>query len=315
MSVGFSRQNFGEGEVERSRAVAQLRAELHQNNAYGSGFERNLNPNQLTSSNQWKLGIDPIDACLPESSLDRAGLHELIPFQPKDMPSLTGFAFGLLSRLGSCLPIIWCVTAEQVGDYGQLYAFGLERFGISPAQIIFVKVKKALDLHFALEEAVKTEGVAAVIGEGAMPSFTGSRRLSLLCKTHQRPCLLMSSKHEDALGSISGSAAATRWQIEPQQSAEDPRDPFGPGLPTWRIGLPRARGGKTMPSLVSGDERARQQDMPHHSTNYPWRIVWDDQTLCFRPSAVFSNGTLSQNAGSHAARAASMVGQRQTRSA
>lgn len=251
----------------------------------------------------WSTGIAAIDTCLPDEGLSRSGLHEIEPLNATDMPSLTGFGFALLSRFGSGLPIIWCVTAQQIGDYGQPYAFGLERFGISPAQIIFVKVRHATELQFALEEAVKTQNVAAVIGEGTRPSFTGSRRLALLCRNHKRPCLLMSGSSDDALGS----AALSRWQIKPEQGVEDPRDPFGPGLPTWRVALPRVRSGKTMLPL----QDSLLHDDPHqtNNTSYPWRIAWDDQTLSFRPATVFSNRAVSQSSKTENAYQKTILGQ------
>ncbi len=233
----------------------------------------------------WTSGVDAVDSCLPEVGLSRAGLHEIEPLYPSNMPSLTGFTFGLLSRLRSSQPIIWCVTAQQVGDYGHLYAFGLERYGISPAQIVFARVNHPLHLHFALEEALKTKGVAAVIGEGPRPNFTGSRRLSLLAKTRKTPCLLMSSQSDGGRGS----AALTRWQITSTPGVEDPLDPFGPGLPTWFVALPRARGGRTLPAMEERPETRNQRN-----TSYPWRIVWDEQTHSFCPAALFSDGTFSQ---------------------
>jgi len=232
----------------------------------------------------WKTGNEMIDACLPEHGLGRTGLHEIEPLRPANMPSLTGFVFGLVSRLQSSQPVIWCVTAQQVGDYGHLYAFGLERYGISPAQVVFAKVSHPLHLHFALEEALKTDGIAAVIGEGQRPDFTGSRRLSLLSKKHQTPCLLMSPQSNRGRGS----AALTRWQVASTQGVEDPLDPFGPGLPTWLVALSRIRGGQAMPEMEQKSEHQNR-----HNTSYPWRVVWDEQTLSFRSAAVFSNGAFS----------------------
>lgn len=258
---------------------------------------------RVPSQAAWRMGIDAIDDCLPHDGLSRAGLHEIEPLKASQWPTLTGFCFGLLSRLRPTQPIIWCVTAAQIGDYGQMYAFGLERYGISPAQIIFAKVSHALHLHFALEEALKTDGVAAVIGEGPRPDFTGSRRLSMLCRRHQRPCLLMSAERDGD----HGSAAQTRFQVSSTASVEDPRDPYGPGLPTWYVGLPRVRLGKTMPPLTA--------DIIHNKTTesqpnaaYPWRICWDDQTHCFRSPAVFSHRAAHQTEPETGPRGQTMVG-------
>ena len=250
---------------------------------------------------RWMTGVQPLDACLPEGGLSHYGLHEIEPLGFSDMPSLTGFAFALLSRLRPVKPIIWCVTQSQIGDHGQPYAFGISRYGISPAQIIFVRVAKDRDLPFALEEAIKTKGVAAVIGEGQRPCFTGSRRLALLCKAHERPCLFMAPNHDNDRGS----AALTRFRIAAMPGVEDPRDPFGPGLPQWRVALPRARGGRAMPGM--DHDATGKPDMP-----YPWRIFWDDETLSFCPAAVFCNSAAHQ-AGSAAQDAPqTMVGRRRT---
>lgn len=236
----------------------------------------------------WTTGIEQIDACLPEQGLSRSGLHEIEPLRPCEMPSLTGFAFGLLSRLRSFQPIIWCVIAQQVKEHGQLYAHGLQRYGISPAQIIFARVNHPLHLHFALEEALKVEGVCAVIGEGPCPTFTGSRRLSLLTREHGRPCILLNP----APHAGRGSAALTRWQITPCQGVEDPHDPFGPGLPTWRMALPRVRGGRSMPGIQPDIQPGIQSGSVTENNSYPWRVVWDDQTLSFRPASVFRSGAV-----------------------
>jgi protein ImuA len=246
---------------------------------------------------RWNTGVAELDECLPPYGLSGSGLHEIEPLKPADTPSLTGFCFALLSRLQSSKPIIWCVTRSQIGDYGQPYAFGFSRFGISPSQIIFARVSKERDLPFALEEAIKTHGVAAVLGEGARPGFTGSRRISLLCKTHKTPCVLMTSNPENA----GGSAALTRFQIKPLPGVENPLDPFGPGLPHWQVALPRIRGAPAMPGM----ELNQQTDL---KTSYPWRIAWDEQTLSFRSASTFRGAETHQAGEADAQVPNAMVG-------
>jgi protein ImuA len=226
--------------------------------------------NCLGSEVRWQTGVSCMDSHLASGILSLSGLHEIEPLRSTDTPWLTGFAFALLARLQTPAPIVWCVTRQQVGDHGSLYAHGAERYGLSPSQIVFCKVDHPLHLHFALEEALKTEGVAAVMGEGPLPSFTGSRRLSLLTKTHQKPCLLLNPQ----AGSGRGSAAQTRWQVKPIPGETDPLDPFGPGLPTWLVALARVRGG--------------------HPSSHPWRVVWDEQTHSFREAAAFRGGAVQQ---------------------
>lgn len=286
MSHGFNRQRLQDAKSILARMDTPIEK-------ISDDSDRQLSPKR------WTMGVEAIDDCLPEEGLSQKGLHEIEPLRSVEMPSLTGFAFGLLSRLPTQKPIIWCVTREQVGDYGQPYAFGLARYGIHPSRVIFTKVSKAQNLHFAMEEALKTEGIAAVLGEGARPHFTGSRRLSLLCETHQTPCLYL-VPHVDA---GKGSAALTRFQIAPEPGQEDPRDPYGPGLPTWRVALPRARHGRAMPIMEPASKYTPQ-------TSYPWRIVWDDQTLSFHTPSIFSRGAFSQTGEGDTDDIETMVGRR-----
>ena len=108
------------------------RAIINQSDAGFSEAERDQ-PRQIRSlyndavSPCWTTGIAAIDHCLPMAGLSRAGLHEIEPLRPSSMPFMTGFVFGLLSRLSSHKPVIWCVTTAQIGEYGHPYAFGLER--------------------------------------------------------------------------------------------------------------------------------------------------------------------------------------------
>jgi len=254
---------------------------------YGSGFGFSRGHGFTRSDvceNVWKTGLSAVDGGLCDGALSSSALHEIEPLRPTDMPSLTGFAFALLARRLLSKPIVWCVTSQQVGEYGQLYAHGSQRFGVSPSQIVFAKVDHPLHLHFALEEALKTDGVGAVMGEGPLPSFTGSRRLSLLARTHGVPCMLLNPQPDDR----NGSAAHTRWQVEPIPGATDPHDPFGPGVPTWNVALTRNRGGNT--------------------SSQPWRIVWDEQTHSFREMSEFLNGSVREERTPDDAVAAPMVG-------
>lgn len=235
-----------------------------------------------TVENAWLTGAEAVDACLPPQGLQRAGLHEVEPARTGTMQVLSGFAFGLIARLRTPGPIIWCMTHEQIGECGQPYAYGLQAYGIWPAQVMITRVAKEAHLHFAMEEALKTPGVGAVLAEGRRPSFTGSRRLSLLAREHDTPCLIVCPFGDGE----TGSAALSRWQVAPVAGVEDPRDPFGPGMPAWRVALARMRAGQPMPGFHEATHGGQ-------SAHYPWSLVWDEQTLSFRPAAAFSRRAVS----------------------
>lgn len=277
----------------RALAVHRKLEENKQGAPVGASHGYNLGEEEAAP---WRCGVEAIDACLPDHGLSRCALHEIAPLKPSHMPSLTGFAFALLARMRSARSIIWCVTSRQVGDYGHLYAHGLQRYGIAPSQIIFARLDHPLHLHFALEEALKTPDIAAVIGEGALPDFTGSRRLSMLAREGGTPCLLMSG--EDGAGR--GSAALTRWQVMPVPGIEDPHDPLGPGMPTWRVALTRSRGGRAMPEMEEAESL--------HNSPYPWRIFWDEQTHSFHPAPLFADRSAGEDTARNQHRTAPMVG-------
>ena len=245
------------------------------------------------NSNSWTLGIHEIDRRLPENGLARAGLHEIEPLYPSEMPFLTGFAFSLIARLRSHKPVLWCATSRQIGDHGQLYAHGVERYGIHPRQIIMVRVPRSKDLYFSLEEALKTKNIAAVMGEGPLPDFTGSRRLALLAKRHKTPCLFINDIAEQG----QGSASLTRWQVTPTSGPDDPADPYGPGPPCWQVALPRVRGGYPTPKLNS-----------RNPENHPWRIIWDEKTLSFHSTTIFCNRAIPENTAKKKPATKTMVG-------
>ena len=54
----------------------------------------------------------------------------------------------------------------------------LKFFGIAPDKIIFIDLQKEKDILWAMEEALKCDGLAAVIGEMQELSFTASRRFN-----------------------------------------------------------------------------------------------------------------------------------------
>ena len=225
----------------------------------------------------WHTGVEMIDRCLPESGLARDGLHEVVPVRRGGQSAMAGFVLGLLAQCRARGPVVWCVGGRQGEELGLPYGPGLLRFGLSPERLVLVRARKAEDVQFVLEEAVKTDGIAAVVGEGALPCFTGSRRLSLLCREWRRPCLLLGDGPEAG----KGSAALTRWQIASGRGPSDPRDPEGPGLTSWHVGLPRVRGGRVRPALTEDLLRSP-------SGGYPWRIVWDEETHRFCSPALVS---------------------------
>ncbi len=116
---------------------------------------------------------------------------------------------------------------------------GLSSFGIQPDRVIFIDVKKEKDVLWAMEEALKCGGLAAVIGEIKEISFTDSRRLQLAVEQSQVTGFLL--RHQPR--NLNTIAAVARWKITSLPSYQEDGIP-GIGFPRWNVELLKIRNGK-----------------------------------------------------------------------
>jgi protein ImuA len=160
-----------------------------------------------------------------------------------------------------------------------LHAPGLAGLGFPAARLIQVKAPDEAQALAAMEDALASAGVAAVIGEAAAPDLTAGRRLQLACERRgatgflirRRPFGAPAGPGAGAGGAAGpahapGSAAATRWTVAPAPS-QPPRLASGletPGLgpARWRVALTHCRGGRPGGWIVEMSDGA-----------YPLRVV------------------------------------------
>jgi protein ImuA len=194
---------------------------------------RRLEPARRRQGGVRPSGLAAIDAALPEGGLPLGALHE-IGSAPGGAAAAEGFAVTLLAGLAQQGPVLWCVAA------GGLYGPGLARLGLPPERLILVRAPRPADLLWAMEEGLRTPGLAAVLGEPRKLDLTASRRLQLAAEGSGVTGLLLS--RAEAMGA---SAAVTRWLVAPVPSGpplgQDERD-FGLARPRWRVALTRCRG-------------------------------------------------------------------------
>src|SRR5205807_8543730 len=70
-------------------------------------------------------------------------------------------------------PVLWCLRRPD------LYGPGLMTYGLDPARLVLVSAARDEEILWAMEEGLRTRGLAAVIGEvGRLPMVAG-RRLQL----------------------------------------------------------------------------------------------------------------------------------------
>lgn len=134
-------------------------------------------------------------------------------------------------------PVLLCFSAAQSTEMGAPYAPGLSGLGLDPERLILVEAARQADVLWAIEEGLKSEGLALVLGQIDAVGLTSARRLALAAARTSTPCLLLTHPRYPA-----AAATATRWRVSPAPSASHPLDPEAPGAPRFLVGLERCRG-------------------------------------------------------------------------
>ena len=242
--------------TERADIVRTLKGHIARFEGEGSG--NNAGP-------AMPLGFAPIDDVLPGGGLVWSGIHEILSEGYGDLPSSFGFCAALATRFMAARHagfVPWCSDRSVRLDFGSLYGPGIAALGLDPSRLVLVDTAKIHDLLWALEQAVRLRGLAAVVGHmGNAPAYdlTASRRLQLASAQSGVPLLLLRGHGE---GGIMASAAATRWRIAAHRA---PRNSVGGsegGSAVWTVRLEKARG-----------VAPRQ-----------WQVAWDASLKQFRPA-------------------------------
>jgi protein ImuA len=189
------------------------------------------------------FGIAAIDEALPGGGLALGAVHEILGAggDEEDGAAAAGFAAGILARLGG-RPVLWCLKRPD------LYGPGLLAHGLDPARLVLVGAPRDEDILWAVEEGLRTPGLAAVVGEIGRLPMVAARRLQLAAERSGVTAFLLRRwrNGEEAVAERERpSAAVTRWRVRalPAQEGDDPRLRHLIGQPRWRVELLRCRGG------------------------------------------------------------------------
>ena len=209
-----------------------------------------------------------LDSALGGGLADDA-LHEIAPAEPADGAAAMGFALALAARFLSQRPSAGLVIGEGFAscETGALYGPGLIAHGLSLSRLVFVEAPDADAAFWAMEEALKSGGPAAVIGEVwnlRGYSLAASRRLLLAARKGRTPALLVLASAYGQAARMS-SAAETRFEIAAQPSARqkaaagrDLPGPFACGARLVKARLGVASGD----ALDSPSEDGRSDERP-----------------------------------------------------
>jgi protein ImuA len=227
----------------------------------------------------WTLGAAEVDDHLSRG-LDAASLHE-VKAEPQTSgiaaggwAAALGFALRLAVRRLQSLEtsaatpprILWCWPSVFAREIGAPYGHGLAALGLEPAAWLFAETPRAADALWAMEEGLRSQSLALVVGVVDEAELTAARRLSLAAAEHLTPCLLITDPRLSPAGST-----ATRWRVGARGSAVHPFDGGAPGAPRYGVTLERCR-----------HRPLTREPLPH-------LLEWSDETHRFRMAAAVAH--------------------------
>jgi protein ImuA len=176
----------------------------------------------------------PVSDAFPNSFFPLGAVHEFLCAGAEDGAATGGFIAGVLSALMLNGGITFWISSSRT-----LFPPALKSFGIAPEKIIFIDLQKEKDILWVMEEALKCDSLAAVVGEIHQLSFTASRRLQLAVEQSQVTGFIL----RPGLRNPGTSACISRWKITclPGMLAGDMP---GVGFPRWNVELLKIRNGK-----------------------------------------------------------------------
>lgn len=182
--------------------------------------------------NAVRIGLGAVEYAFPNNVFPVGAVHEMLHTGDEAFSATCGFLAAVLSKLagnnGACL---W------VGGAVNIFPPALAAFGIAPERMIFVTPKKDKELLWIMEEALKCEGLTAVVGQITNIDLKASRRLQLAVEQSRVTGFII----RNDTGRLSPIACVARWKITPLASnSELP----GVGFARWKAQLQKVRNGK-----------------------------------------------------------------------
>ncbi|MEJ2884527.1 ImuA family protein [Pedobacter sp. GR22-6] len=236
-------------------AKSEILDKLKRNLLLWQGFK----PAELARAEQ--IGLGEIEDAFPAKVFPRKAIHEFICLSPDQASATDGFIAGLLSVLmADGAACVW------VGTRRRLFPSALAAFNVAADRIIFIDLQSEQEVLWVMEEALKCEGLAAVVAEVDGLSLVNSRRLQLAVEQHGIPGLII-RKDERRMASTVSTA---RWRIAPLPSQDEEGLP-GVGFPRWQVQLLKVRSGQPGSWILEwqGDGFAQLPASAHQITAQP----------------------------------------------
>jgi len=180
------------------------------------------------------IGLGPLERAFPHGRWPTGAIHEFIATGSPAAAATAGFTAAVVGRLMQHTGVaIW------IGKKLPVFPGALDAFGIGAERVIFITPDRDQHVAWAMEEALKCEGLAAVVGHIRDIDAIASRRLQLAVEQSGVTGFLL--RHDPR--QISAIAAVARWQITPLASGGEAGMP-GVGSPRWEVALLKVRNGQ-----------------------------------------------------------------------
>ena len=177
-------------------------------------------------------GLGFIKHAFPNASFPLGAMHEFLCSSSEDVAASGGFVAGIVAAVMQKGGVsIWISSTRTI------FPPALKAFGIEPDKVIFICVKKEKEILWAMEEALKCEGIAAVIAETQEISFTASRRFQLAVEQSRVTGFIIRHNPKNM-----ATTCVTRWKITSVPSDSATGLP-GLGFPRWNVSLVKVRNG------------------------------------------------------------------------
>ena len=177
-------------------------------------------------------GLGIIKHSFPNALFPLGAIHEFFCNGIEDVSASCGFIAGIVSAIMERGGVSIWISSSQL-----IYPPALKTFGIDPDKIIFIFLKKEKEILWAMEEALKCEGLASVIAETPEISFTASRRFQLAVEQSRVTGFIVRCNPRNL-----STTCVTRWKITPLPTLSEDGLP-GVGFPRWKVELLKVRNG------------------------------------------------------------------------
>lgn len=178
-----------------------------------------------------KIGLGGLESAFPNGVFPKGAIHEFICLQAEHSAASIGFVAALISVLMKKDAVCLWISTDR-----KLYPVSLRMFDVNPEQFIFIDVKTEKELLWVTEEALKCEGLTAVVAEINNLNLIESRRLQLAVEKSGVTGFIFRKSERKAITS----GVAARWRITPISSETEMP---GIGSPRWNVELIKVRNG------------------------------------------------------------------------